>query len=112
MPTQGTKQALTKRGHVLIACRFNKSMNSSQVETAINEAFGDVIPPLVDIEILQSVHSDLIKLVLGPGQSGIDGTIVHRLFKTKNKPMYVRPNRILIQELAQVPLVQLFRLSH
>ena len=77
-------------------------MNEIEVQTTIHEAFDGIIPPLVDIEILQSVGSSLVQLVLAPRQPGVDGMIVHRLFKSKNKPMYVRPNRVLIPELVEV----------
>ena len=81
--------ALTERGHVLNACQFDKAMNEVQVETTIMEVFGETIPRLVDIEILMSVHNKLVKPTLAPGQEGITGVILHRLFK--NKPIYVRP---------------------
>ena len=35
-----------------------------------------------------------------PGQEGITGVILHRLFK--NKPIYVRPNRVLLPDLSEV----------
>ncbi len=51
-------------------------MNSAQVLTEIAMAFGEKLLD-VDIEILMSVHSSLVI----PGQDGIDGVILHRLFK-------------------------------
>ena len=102
VPRQSTKLFLTERGHVITAIRFHKGMSEIEDETTINEAFGDLIPPLVDIEILHSVHHSLVKPVLGRGNQGLDGTIIHRLFKSKNKPIYVRPSEVLIPEIAQV----------
>ena len=52
--------------------------------------FDGEIPNLVDIELLMSVHKTLIRPTLAPDQHGIDGIILHRLFK--NKPVYIRPN--------------------
>ena len=100
VPRQGRRVALTERGHVLNACQFDRAMNEVQVETTIMEAFGETIPRLVDIEIPMSVHNKLVKPTLAPGQEGITGVILHRLFK--NKPIYVRPNRVLLLDLSEV----------
>ena len=102
VPRQGKRVALTEHGHVLSACKFSKAMSEVQVETTIMEAFGGKIPPLVDIEILMSVHNKLVKPTLAPGQQGITGIILHRLFK--NKPVYVRPNKLLLPGVSQVRL--------
>ena len=102
VPRQGKRVALTENGHVLNACQFSKAMNEVQVESTIMEAFGETIPPLVDIEILMSVHNKLVKPTLAPGQEGITGVILHRLFK--NKPVYVRPNKVLLPALTEVRL--------
>ena len=69
-------------------------MSESQIETQIMEAFDGKIPDLVDIELLMSVHTALVVPTLAPGQRGIDGVILHRLFK--DKPVYVRPSRELL----------------
>ena len=103
VPRQRTRVALTEHGHVPSTCEFSKVMNEVQVKTTIMETFGEKIPPLVDIEILMSVHTKLIKPTLAPGQEGITGTILHRLFK--NKPVYVRPHKVLLPDLCQVRLV-------
>ena len=100
VPRQGRRVALTERGHVLNACQFYKAMNEVQVETTIMEAFRETIPRLVDTEILMSVHNKLIKPTLAPGQEGITGVILHRLFK--NKPVYVRPNKVLLPDPSEV----------
>ena len=95
VPKQGPKLTLMENGHVLSACQFNKGMNEVQVEATIVEAFGEKIPSMVDIEILTSAHNKLVKPTLASGQQGINGIILHRLFKTK--PIYVRPNRQLLK---------------
>ena len=102
VPSQGTRVLLMENGHVLSACPFSKDMNEVQVEATILEAFPDKIPPLTDIEILTSVHTKLVKPTLAPGQAGINEIILHRLFK--NKPVYVRPSRVLLQDLLEVNL--------
>ena len=102
VPRQGRRIALTEHGHVLSACQFSKAMNEVQVETTIMEAFGETIPALVDIEIVMSVHNKLVKPTLAPGQEGITGVILHRLFR--NKPVYVRPNKVLLPGLVEVRL--------
>ena len=38
------------------------------VEATVMEAFGEMIPPLVDIEIHMSVHNKLVEPTLAPGQ--------------------------------------------
>ena len=65
-------------------------MTAAQVEIRIMEVFEKKIPHLVDIELLMSVHTALVKPNLAPDQKGIDGVILHRLFK--NKPVYIRPS--------------------
>ena len=105
VPRQGKRVALTEKGHVLNVCQFSKGTNEVQVESTIMEAFGGTIPPLVDIEILMSVHNKLVKPTLAPGQEGITGVILHRLIK--NKPVYVRPNKVLLPGLTGVRLTLL-----
>ena len=100
VPRQGARVTLMEHGHVLSACRFTKAMTEIDVELTIIEAFGDKIPRLVDVEILTSVHSKLVKPTLAPGQEGINGVILHRLFKTK--PIYVRPSQQLLPSFMQV----------
>jgi len=102
VPRQGTRVVIMENGHVLSACPFSKDMNEVQVEATILEAFPDKIPPLTDIEILTSVHTKLVKPTLAPGQAGINGIILHRLFK--NKPVYVRPSSVLLPDLLEVSL--------
>ena len=76
--------------HIINGCQFTKNMSGAQVETRIVEVFDGKIPNLVDIELLMSVHNALVIPNLAPDQKGIDGVIVHRLFK--NKPVYIRPS--------------------
>lgn len=99
VPRQGARVTLMEHGHMLSACRFTKAMTEIDVELTIIEAFGDKIPRLVDVEILTSVHSKLVKPTLAPGQEGINGVILHRLFKTK--PIYVRPSQQLLPSFMQ-----------
>lgn len=96
VPRQGSKLLLMEQGHVLSACEFSKGMTEIQVETIILQAFVDKIPSHVDIEILTSAHSKLVKPALAPGQQGISGVILNRLFR--NKPVYVRPSHRLLPQ--------------
>jgi hypothetical protein len=98
VPRQGSKLLLIEHGHVITACQFRKDMNPAQVLTEIAMAFGEKLLD-VDIEILMSVHSSLVVPTLAPGQDGIDGVILHRLFK--EKPVYVRPDRQLINPVSK-----------
>ena len=85
---------------MLSACRFTKAMTEIDVERTIIEAFGDKIPHFVDVEILTSVYSKLVKPTLAPGQEGINSVILHRLFKTK--PIYIGPSQKLLPSFMQV----------
>lgn len=96
VPRQGARLALMKRGHMISGCRFTRGMNEAQVEIAIMEALGGKIPDGVDIEILMSMHTSLVTPSLAPGQEGIDGAILQRLFQSK--PIYIRPSRQIIIE--------------
>ena len=94
VPRQGARLLLTEHGHVITACRFTKSLTPAQVEVNIVEAFGGKIPAGVDIELLMSVHTSLVAATLAHGQLGIDGVILHRLFR--QKPVYIRPSHQLL----------------
>jgi hypothetical protein len=98
VPRQGSKLLLIEHGHVITACQFRKDMNPAQVLTEIAMAFSDKLLD-VDIENLMSVHSSLVVPTLAPGQDGIDGVILHRLFK--EKPVYIRPDRQLINPVSK-----------
>ncbi len=87
VPRQGAR-------HIINGCQFTKSMSAAEIETRITEVFDGKIPNLVDIELLVSVDTTLVKPNLAPDQLGIDGVILHRLFK--NKPVYIRPSRELL----------------
>lgn len=99
VPRQGTHLALNERGHVISGCRFTKSQSMTDVERTIIEAFDGQIPPGVDIKLLIPVHSALVVPSLAPGQRGIDGAMLQRLYRTK--PVYIRPNEQLL-DLEQV----------
>jgi hypothetical protein len=103
VPRQGTRLALNERGHVISGCRFTKSQSMIEVERTIIQAFDKKIPPGVDIKLLISIHSTLVVLSLAPGQCGIDGTMLQRLYR--NKPVYIRPNQQLL-DLASHGIVQ------
>lgn len=94
VPRQGSRLTLMEKGHVISGCRFNKAMNAAQIQLAIVEAFDGKIPDGVDIELLVSMHTSLVVPSLAPGQHGIDGAMVQRLYQ--NKPIYIRPSRQLI----------------
>ncbi|XP_028398699.1 uncharacterized protein LOC114522251 [Dendronephthya gigantea] len=107
VPRQGSRLTLMEKGHVISGCRFTKAMNAVQVHLAIIEAFDGKIPDGVDIELLMSVHTSLVAPTLAPGQHGIDGAMLQRLFQ--NKPVYVRPSRQLIpqrNETSQQPTIE------
>ena len=79
VPRQEARATLREHGHLLSVCQFTKAMTEIDVERTIIEAFGDKISRLVDVEILMSVHSKLVKPTLAAGQEGINGVILNRL---------------------------------
>ena len=89
VPRQGVRVWLSEHGHILSGFEFYKEWNASQVELAIKEAFEGKIPAHTDFEILMSIHSTLVSPTLAPGQNGLNGVMIHRVFK--GKPVYVRP---------------------
>ena len=109
VPRQGTRLALNEKGHVISGCRFTKGQSMIEVERSIIEAFEGKIPPGVDIELLISVHASLVVPSLAPGQDGIDGVMLHRLYR--NKPVYIRPNRQLF-DLASCVSQVIFHFIH
>jgi hypothetical protein len=90
-------------GHILSGCRFTKNLSAAAVETNIIQAFEGKIPPSVDIELLTSIHSNLVAPSLAPGQL-LDGVMLHRIFK--QKPVYVRPSCNLLNTKSSSSLLQ------
>ena len=95
VPRQGIRLALMENGHLISGCKFTKGMTAARVEIAIFEAFAGKIPTDVDIDIMMSMHTKLVLPSLAPGQQGIDGAILQRLFQTK--PIYVRPSKMILE---------------
>ena len=89
VPRQGVRVWLSEHGHILSGFEFFKEWNACQVELAIKEAFEDKLSAHTDFEILMSVHSALVVPTIVPGQNGLNGVMIHRIFK--GKPVYVRP---------------------
>ena len=94
VPRQGNRVFLQENGHVIMAFPFMKEWSDIEVELKIKEAFQDTIPPLVDFELLQSVHTKLLKPTLAQGQY-LTGAMIHRIFQ--NKPVYVRPTQQILK---------------
>ena len=76
VPRQGAHLVLMENGHVIMGCSFTKSLSAAAVETNIIMAFDGKIPPVVDIQLLTSVHSCLVAPTLAPGQQ-LDGIMLH-----------------------------------
>ena len=81
VPRQGVRVWLSEHGHILSGFEFFKEWNACQVELAIKEAFEDKLSAHTDFEILMSVHSTLVVPTLAPGQNGLNGVMIHRIFK-------------------------------
>ena len=73
---------------------LKKEWSDLEVELKIREAFQDVIPRLADFEILQSVHTKLLRPTLAQGQY-LTGAMIHRIFR--DKPIYVRPTQQILK---------------
>ena len=87
VPRQGVRVLLSDNGHVVTACQFTKGMSETQIETKIIEAFDGKIPDAVDIELLMSVHTALVKPTLAPGQR-VDGIVASASIATKDTPNF------------------------
>ena len=94
VPRQGNRVFLQESGHVIMAFPFKKEWSDLEVELKIREAFQDIIPRLVDFEILQSVHTKLLRPTLAQGQY-LTGAMIHRIFR--EKPIYVRPTQQILR---------------
>ena len=94
VPRQGNRVFLQESGHVIMAFPFEKEWSDLEVELKIREAFQDIIPRLVDFEILQSVHTKLLRPTLAQGQY-LTGAMIHRIFR--DKPIYVRPTQQILK---------------
>ena len=105
VPRQGARLLLMENGHIVTGCRFTKDLSAGLVETTIIEAFEGKIPPGVDIELLTSIHTSLVKPTLAPGQM-LDGVILHRLFK--QKPVYVSPSHGLLNIRSETQVFKLY----
>ena len=77
-----------------MAFQFKKEWSDLEVGLKIREAFQDIIPRLVDFEILQSVHTKLLRPTLAQGQY-LTGAMIHRIFR--DKPIYVRPTQQILK---------------
>ena len=81
-----------------MAFPFEKEWSEAEVEFKLREAFQDIVPLdlLIDFEILQTVHSKLLRPTLAQGQF-LTGAMIHRIFG--GKPVYVRPNQQILRPL-------------
>lgn len=79
-----------------MAFPFEKEWSEAEVEFNLREAFHDIVPLdlLIDFEILQTVHSKLVRPTLAQGQF-LTGAMIHRIFG--GKPVYVRPNQQILK---------------
>lgn len=89
IPRQGRKVFLQENGHIISAFEFRKEWSDIEVELEIREAFLERLPASVDIEIVHSVHTALLKSTLAPGQY-LTGSVINRIFRD-NKPVYIMP---------------------
>ena len=66
VPRQGNRVYQQEKGHVLMAFPFEKEWSEAEVVFKLREAFQDIVPLelLIDFEILQSVHSKLLRPTL------------------------------------------------
>ncbi|KAI0240515.1 hypothetical protein LSAT2_008744 [Lamellibrachia satsuma] len=89
VPRQSAKVDLVKAGFKMDGVHFQKEWTGAEVVSHIRQLFTEVIPPDADVEILVSVHFNLIQPRLELGQT-LDGAMLNRIFK--DKPVYVRPS--------------------
>ena len=92
LPRQGNTVFLQENGHVVMAFPFMKEWSGIGVQLKIKEAYQDTIPPLVDFELLQSVHTKLLKPTLAQGLY-LTGAMIRLIFQ----PVYVRPTQQILK---------------
>jgi hypothetical protein len=85
IPRQGSKVFLQENGHIISAFEFHKEWSDIDVELEIRQAFQEILPDDVDIEIVHSDHTTLLTPTLAPGQY-LTGSVINRVF-SNNKPM-------------------------
>ena len=88
VPCQGNRVFLQEREHVIMAFKFKKEWSDLEIELKIRESFVDIIPQLVAFEILQSVHTKLLRPTLPKGQQ-LTKAMIQRIFR--DKPICLRP---------------------
>ena len=96
IPHQGSKVFLQENGHIISAFQFHKEWSDIDVELEIRQAFQETLPDDIDIEIVHSVHTTLLTLILAPGQY-LTGSVINRVF-SNNKPVYIRPCRQILKQ--------------
>ena len=96
MPRQGSNVFLQQNGHIISAFEFHKEWSDIDVEIELRQAFQGTLPDDVDIEIVHSVHTTLLKPTLAPGQY-LTGSVINRVF-SNNKPVYVRPSKQILSQ--------------
>ena len=96
VPRQGGKVFLQENGHIISAFEFHKEWTDIDVELEIRQAFQGTLPDDVEIEIVHSVHTALLKPTLAQGQY-LNGSVINRIF-SNNKPVYIRPCRQILNQ--------------
>ena len=97
VPRQGARAWIIENDHSVVGQELRKEWNEVQVLATLKEAFDEQIPHDVDFEIVMSCHNQLVKPALAPGQNGLNGKMVHRIFK-ESKPLYLRPARNIFSD--------------
>jgi hypothetical protein len=93
VPRQGTRVWLMESQHILSGAQLRKEWDSDTVISFIKGLFPSKLKDSDHIEILMSVHFKLIAPTLAPGQS-LPGFVLQKIFK--DKPVYVRPSRQIL----------------
>ena len=90
-----------ENGHIISAFEFLKEWSDIEVELEIREVFMETLPADVDIEIVHSVHTALLK-PLAPGQY-LTGSVINRICRD-NKSVYIRPCKQILRPLIKVEI--------
>ncbi|XP_028409260.1 uncharacterized protein LOC114531853 [Dendronephthya gigantea] len=103
VPRQGSRVWLMEHHHILSGVQLRKEWDSDKLLSFLKQLFPSKLMDSDDVEILLSVHSKLLPPTLAPGQS-LSGFVLQKIFK--DKPLYIRPSRLILTMEIDEPLAK------
>lgn len=94
VPRQGSRVWLMENQHILCGVQLRKEWDSTKLISFFKNLFPSKLMDSDEIEILLSVHFKLLPPTLAPGQL-FTGFVLQKIFK--DKPIYIRPSRQILE---------------